>query len=435
MTVAKVDQAEATHSYLRTVVLSLTPSDSKCRLYCKGRACRYCSVFEGPSAIPGLYSTWITDQILAMARPQPAHFENDRIVHLLKENGISAVFNLEEVGEHALCGSGNLEGGFSYDPERFMRNNIFYYNFPLPDFEACTPARLVDIVTVVAHELTKGKVAVHCHAGHGRTGMVIAACLMLVRGLSPREAVELVRGKRSGSVQSPEQVRALHSLHILLFNNASVLPASPFRSVAGYVEYTSRVLPKNEIRRYGMVPKPLFVGFIAILRKFFTSVILKPQSVSENPWLFQLKCTSPKGLLVNEEALYLMRTGITARGQAYYFERAGKGMNLLNMERILEDEKDIVALLALLDYFMRTAFFQLTTSEELVRFLETTSQGKHGVEKDWSCSVCFMLCAICCLPPVLHVRLASLLVEWFARGDTKAAGSVLGWISRTRSPK
>ncbi|VDL72339.1 unnamed protein product [Nippostrongylus brasiliensis] len=250
MTVAKVDQAEATHSYLRTVVLSLTPSDSKCRLYCKGRA--------------------ITDQILAMARPQPVHFENDRIVHLLKENGINAVFNLEEVGEHAFCGSGNLEGGFSYDPERFMRNNsklgssrskekpqksIFYYNFPLPDFEACTPARLVDIVTVVAHELTKGKVAVHCHAGHGRTGMVIAACLMLVRGLSPREAVELVRGKRSGSVQSPEQVRALHSLHILLFNNASVLPASPFRSVAGYVEYTSRVLPKNEIRRYGMVPK------------------------------------------------------------------------------------------------------------------------------------------------------------------------------------
>ncbi|KAK5974879.1 hypothetical protein GCK32_013621 [Trichostrongylus colubriformis] len=157
MTVAKTDQANATYSSLRTAIISLTPDDSKCRLYCKGRACRYCNVFVGTSAIPGLYSTWITEDILAMARPQPIHFENDRIIHLLKDSGIRAVFNLEEAGEHSLCGSGNLAGGFSYDPERLMRNDIFYYNFPLPDFEACTPARLVDIVTVMIYELAHGK--------------------------------------------------------------------------------------------------------------------------------------------------------------------------------------------------------------------------------------------------------------------------------------
>ncbi|KAK6024049.1 hypothetical protein OSTOST_10148, partial [Ostertagia ostertagi] len=105
------------------VILSLTPGDSKCRLYCKGRACRYCNIFVGTSAIPGLYSTWVTDDILAMARPQPAHFENDKIIRLLKENKISAVFNLEESGEHSSCGSGNLAGGFSYDPECLMRND------------------------------------------------------------------------------------------------------------------------------------------------------------------------------------------------------------------------------------------------------------------------------------------------------------------------
>ncbi|VDO36239.1 unnamed protein product, partial [Haemonchus placei] len=250
--------ADATYSSLRTAIISLTPDDSKCRLYCKGRACRYCNTYLGKSAIPRLYSTWITDDILAMARPQPVHFENDEIIHSLKRKKIRAVFNLQEFGEHPSCGSGNLDGGFSYDPERLMRNDIFYYNFPLPDFEACTPARLVDIVTVMIYELTRGKVAVHCHAGHGRTGMVIAACLMLVRGMTPREAVDVVRQKRPGSVQSSDQVQALHSLRVLLINSASVLPTSPFRTISEYIEFTGRVLPRMDMRRYGKVPKVRF---------------------------------------------------------------------------------------------------------------------------------------------------------------------------------
>ncbi|KAK6013561.1 dual specificity phosphatase, catalytic domain protein [Ostertagia ostertagi] len=170
---------------------------------------------------------------------------------------------------------------------------VFYYNFPLPDFEACTPARLVDIVTVMIYELTRGKVAVHCHAGHGRTGMVIAACMMLLRGMTPREAVDFVRQKRPGSVQSSDQVEALHSLHVLLFNDASVLPQSPFRSTSEYVEFTGRVLPRMDTRRYGKLPKPLFVGFVALLRKFFSAVVLRPQSQAENAWRFQFDCSGP----------------------------------------------------------------------------------------------------------------------------------------------
>ncbi|KIH48660.1 hypothetical protein ANCDUO_21267, partial [Ancylostoma duodenale] len=112
-----------TYCFLRTAVLGLTPGDLKCRLYCSGSACKFCNLFDGPSAVPGLYSTWITEDILAMARPQPVHFENDIIICHFKESNIVAVFNLEELGEHAYCGKGNLISGFSYDPERFMKNN------------------------------------------------------------------------------------------------------------------------------------------------------------------------------------------------------------------------------------------------------------------------------------------------------------------------
>ncbi|XGW27413.1 hypothetical protein V3C99_007760 [Haemonchus contortus] len=432
MTVAKVDQADATYSSLRTAIISLTPEDSKCRLYCKGRACRYCNAYLGKSAIPRLYSTWITDDILAMARPQPVHFENDEIIHNLKRKKVRAVFNLQEFGEHPSCGSGNLDGGFSYDPERLMRNDIFYYNFPLPDFEACTPARLVDIVTVMIYELTRGKVAVHCHAGHGRTGMVIAACLMLVRGLTPREAVDVVRQKRPGSVQSSDQVQALHSLRVLLINSASVLPASPFRTISEYIEYTGRVLPKMDMRRYGKVPKPLYIGFIALLRKFFGSVVLRLQSHAENPWRFLFDCKGPTDFTVTEEMLHLMSVDVTARGQAYYFRKVQRGINIINLEKYLMEEENIVELVSFIDFFMRTAFFQLTTTELLTEFLATVQSSEEKMVEDWSWSVCFVLSAICCLPQLMHQQFTLLLAEWFARGDRRTARSVYYWITQQK---
>ncbi|KAE9421235.1 hypothetical protein Angca_004879, partial [Angiostrongylus cantonensis] len=251
--------AKPTYSAIRSMILQLTPGDSRCRLYCKGPACLYCNVYHGESAIPGLYSTWITENILAMARPQAVHFENDEIIQLFKRNNVRAVFNLQEAGEHSFCGTGNLTGGFSYDPECLMKNEIFFYNFPLHDFEACTAGRLVDIVNVMTDELKRGKIAVHCHAGHGRTGMVIAACLMLIKGVPPEQAVQLVRQKRANSVQSSTQVRALREFHNLFRRNASVLPESPFLSTSLYTEFISRMLPRIDKRRYGKVPKVRFI--------------------------------------------------------------------------------------------------------------------------------------------------------------------------------
>ncbi|KAK6747179.1 hypothetical protein RB195_000413 [Necator americanus] len=336
--------AQATYSSLRTAVLGLTPGDLKCRLYCNGTSCKFCNLFKEPSVVPGLYSTWITDQILAMARPQMVHFENDVIIDHFKKCNIVAVFNLEEIGEHAHCGKGNLVNGFSYDPELFMENDIFHYNFPLPDFEACVADHMVDIVTVMVHELIRGNIAVHCHAGHGRTGTAIAACLMRTQGLTPREAVELVRSKRPSSVQSGEQVRALHSLHNFLRNSVTILPAHPFPSMLLYIEYTSRVLPKLDMRKFGNVPKPLFVGVIALLHKCFTSVTFKLEVTPNQFHCFRFKCNEPTSFRITEETLSLMNVDVTIRGQSWYADRVRRGMNILNLENFLEKQSVFNAL-------------------------------------------------------------------------------------------
>jgi len=51
------------------------------------------------------------------------------------------------------------------------------------------------------------KVAVHCHAGLGRTGLAIA-CFLVGSGQasSAEKAVEMVRAARPGSLQTPAQV-------------------------------------------------------------------------------------------------------------------------------------------------------------------------------------------------------------------------------------
>ena len=74
--------------------------------------------------------------------------------------------------------------------------SVFYFNFPLPDFSGCEPERLLEICKAISSRLETGKIAVHCHAGHGRTGMVIAATLMFINKMTAGQAIELVRRYR-----------------------------------------------------------------------------------------------------------------------------------------------------------------------------------------------------------------------------------------------
>lgn len=48
--------------------------------------------------------------------------------------GVTAVFNLQEPGEHPFCGDGIIpKTGFSYTPELLMNNGISYFNFHWKD--------------------------------------------------------------------------------------------------------------------------------------------------------------------------------------------------------------------------------------------------------------------------------------------------------------
>jgi atypical dual specificity phosphatase len=76
---------------------------------------------------------------------------------------------------------------------------------PVPDMTAPSLQQLEQILETIekAHTANMG-VAIHCAAGRGRTGTVLAAYL-INQGASPSEAMHKVRTMRPGSIETSEQ--------------------------------------------------------------------------------------------------------------------------------------------------------------------------------------------------------------------------------------
>lgn len=139
--------------------------------------------------IDGLASaSWIlTGRILAMSYPSKDDFGT------LKEMGISAVVSLTE--------SDTNEG---------VAGGLDRHHFRYPDMTAPSD-RLIDdfIATVDEYFFNNQTVVVHCQAGLGRTGTLIA-CYLVHLGMEAEEAIKHVRKRRKGSIQTREQAGAIY---------------------------------------------------------------------------------------------------------------------------------------------------------------------------------------------------------------------------------
>ncbi|XP_052741753.1 protein tyrosine phosphatase domain-containing protein 1 [Bicyclus anynana] len=194
-----------------------TPAALQCALFCGGSRCQYELPRQSNSAVQGLYSDWVTDDILAMARPSTAGIAARNIIQQFHSWGIRTVINLQTPGEHASCGPALTKSGFTYDPNIFMTNDIYYYNFAWPDYGEASLSGLLDMSKVLSFALQEGRVAIHCHAGLGRTGVLIACYLVYSLRIRANDAIRLVRKKRPHSVQMSGQILCVQQFeHYLL---------------------------------------------------------------------------------------------------------------------------------------------------------------------------------------------------------------------------
>ena len=93
-------------------------------------------------------------------------------------------------------------------PERYANEvGIKIRHLPIQDMRTPGLAATRELVTEMHDWLTAGKrLAVHCKAGLGRTGTIIAAYFVFI-GLRPLEAIQKVRCVDHRMIQSEEQER------------------------------------------------------------------------------------------------------------------------------------------------------------------------------------------------------------------------------------
>jgi atypical dual specificity phosphatase len=134
--------------------------------------------------------SWVDrPHLAAMARPES--FEE---LTWLREQGIQVMLSLTE--------------------DRVRRDwvndaGLMAVHVPVPDMEAPTQEQLDQCISALAraHEARMAAV-VHCSAGQGRTGVVLA-CYFVTKGMTAANALAKVRRLRPGSIETEEQSEAI----------------------------------------------------------------------------------------------------------------------------------------------------------------------------------------------------------------------------------
>lgn len=130
-------------------------------------------------------ASWITPSLLACSYP-----DGDDDLAALASEGISLLVNLHTR---------------PHPSKQAEAHGIRELHLPTRDF---TPPEISDVAAGVAEierTIAAGRrVAVHCGAGLGRTGTLVA-CYLVRTGMAAQSAIDAVRRARPGSIETADQ--------------------------------------------------------------------------------------------------------------------------------------------------------------------------------------------------------------------------------------
>uniref|UniRef100_A0A665VYP8 Protein tyrosine phosphatase domain-containing protein 1 n=1 Tax=Echeneis naucrates TaxID=173247 RepID=A0A665VYP8_ECHNA len=276
---------KAKYTIVGEAIRHVIPGHMQCSIGCGGQACKYDNPgywSDDKQAIKGLYSSWVTDHLLAMSRPSTQIIEEYNIIDQFRRAGIKTVINLQIPGEHASCGNPlEPQSGFSYRPEVFMENNIYFYNFGWSDYGVANLTTVLDMVKVMAFAVQEGKIAVHCHAGLGRTGVLLACFLAYATKMTANQAIVYVRAKRPGSIQTRGQLRCVREFAQFLAPLRSVFSCAEPRfnpvTLSQFLNRQRHILHGNERRELKYLPK-----IVQLVSRLLLDIAVNRQVIEED---------------------------------------------------------------------------------------------------------------------------------------------------------
>jgi atypical dual specificity phosphatase len=99
-----------------------------------------------------------------------------------------------------------------FNNSTFAANSIDHLHLNVKDYGAPSLEQLSNTIDFMEKQIDKGKrVLVHCAAGKGRTGTILAAYLLKEENLTAAQAINKIRKLRPGSIQTKTQENCIEA--------------------------------------------------------------------------------------------------------------------------------------------------------------------------------------------------------------------------------